>query len=294
MSWSNYTYASTGMNARISSRCQPANAPFTLQPTTPFTIRLGYDPNTGVYEDTPLETKTFEPQKPVSQFHDSLGYYPGYWFLPPGSAVFWQREASAVVPAKGNYSTKITNADQTPATDLYGMPFNGSVLGTGDPRDDGVQYGVNIAVLDKARDGSWGKIAVWNATTLVSLEKKVNLAKARPGQRLMYQLKVRNMSPAPQPFTVKDPIPTNTTYVKPHDWGFDWGSWWGHDKKGDYYNAATNSIEWKGTIGPNKTARIEFWVAVNADAPSGTVITNEAELFDDASGSSASATTVVK
>ena len=31
MAWSNYTYASTGANVRISSRCQPANAPFTLQ-----------------------------------------------------------------------------------------------------------------------------------------------------------------------------------------------------------------------------------------------------------------------
>ena len=101
MAWSNYVYPSTGMNVRISSRCQPANAPFTLQPTTPFTIRLGYDPNTGVYQDPPLETKTFEPLKPVSQFHDSLGYYPGFWFMPPGSVVFWQREASAVVPAKG-------------------------------------------------------------------------------------------------------------------------------------------------------------------------------------------------
>ena len=56
-----------------------------------------------------------------------------------------------------------------------------------------MQYGVNIAVLDKARDGSWGKIAVRNATSLVSLEKKVNLAEAIPGWMLMYQLKVRNI-----------------------------------------------------------------------------------------------------
>ena len=70
--------------------------------------------------------------------------------------------------------------------------------------------------------------------------------------------------------------------------GADWGYQWGH-KKGDYFNAATNSIEWKGTIGPNKTEVIQFWVAVNAATPSGTVITNEAKLFDDALGSSASA-----
>ena len=67
-----------GTNLRLTSRCQPANATFTLQPTTPFTIRLGYDPNDPTRAtDIPLETKTFEPLPAVSQFHDSLGYYPG-------------------------------------------------------------------------------------------------------------------------------------------------------------------------------------------------------------------------
>ena len=151
------------------------------------------------------------------------------------------------------------------------------MLGTGNPRDDGVQYGVNIAVLDKAKDGSWGKIAVWNATSLVSLEKKVNLDKAVPGQTLMYQLKVRNLSPAPQPFKVSDPIPANTTYLK-----------------GDYYNVTTNSIEWTGTIGPNETKVSQVWVTVNKGTPAGTEIKNVATLLDDVLGSSASATTIVK
>ena len=288
---------SSGVHLRINSRCQPGNATFTLQKTTPYTIRRVSSTDTG----NVVETKTFEPLPAVSQFHDSLGYYPGFRYHIPAPGEnpdneglwWWDAVASVVVPAKDNYTTKITWDDKTPATDLYRIDIGGTVLGTGDPRDAGVQYGVNIAVLDKAKDGSWGKIAVWNATSLVSLEKKVNLAKARPGQKLMYQLKVRNMSPAPQPFTVSDPIPANTTHVKARDWGFDWSYRRGH-KEGDYYNAATNSIEWKGTIGPNKTEVIEFWVAVNADTPSGTVIINEAKLFDDASGSSASATTVVK
>ena len=75
---------------------------------------------------------------------------------------------------------------------------------------------------------------------------KVNLAQASPDSMLMYQLKVRNLSPAPQPFTVSDPIPANTTYPK-----------------GNYYNAATNSIEWTGTIGPDETKVSQFWVTVN-------------------------------
>ena len=140
-----------------------------------------------------------------------------------------------------------------------------------------MQYGLNLAVLNNAKDGSWGKIAVWNATSLASLEMKVNLTRARPGQTLMYQLKVRNLSPAPQPFTVSDPIPVNTTYVS-----------------GSYYNAVTNSIEWTGTIGVNQTRVSVFSVKVNAGTSAGTVITNNATLTDDASGSNASVTTVVK
>jgi immune inhibitor A len=277
MAWSNYTYSS-GAYLRISSRCQPANATFTLQDTTPFTLRLGYNPVTGQYVDPPLETKTFEPLPAVPQFHDSLGYYPGLWYRPAtGGLYFWQAEASAVVPAMDNYSTRITWLDQTPLTDLYGADLGFAVLGSGNPRDDGVQYGLNIAVLDKAKDGSWGKLAVWNATSLAGLEMKVNLAQAFPGQILMYELKVRNLSPAPQPFKVVDPIPANTTYLR-----------------GDYYNAATNSIEWSGMISPNETKVSQFWVTVNMGTPAGTEIKNEATLSDDALGSSASATTSVK
>ena len=43
-------------------------------------MRLGYDPATGVYLPAALETKTFGPLPAVSQFHDSLGYYPGLWY----------------------------------------------------------------------------------------------------------------------------------------------------------------------------------------------------------------------
>jgi immune inhibitor A len=277
MAWSDYQYSS-GANLRISSRCQPANATFTLQDTTPFTIRLGYDPATGQYLDTPLETKTFEPLPPVSQFHDSLGYYPGLWYRPAtGGLYFWQAEASAVVLAKDNYTTRITDLNTNPFFDLYGADIGITVLGSGNPRDDGVQYGLNIAVIDQAKDGSWGDIAVWNATTLASVEMKASLDAAFPGQTLMYQLKVRNDSPAPQPFTVIDPIPANATFLR-----------------GDYYNADTNSIEWAGTISPSETKVTQFWVRVNDGTPAGTVITNAATLLDDANGSNASAATIVK
>jgi len=257
---------------RLNSRCQPGNSTFTLGDTISFTARRS---------DTAgaiLETKTFTPLPGVSQFHDSLGYYPGLRYRPSnGGLYFWDASASLAVPALDSYTTKITNGDKTPATDLYGYDLGDTILGTGDPRDNGVQYGLNIAVLDQAKDGSWGKIAVWNATSLVNLDMKVNLATAFPGQILKYQLKVRNTSPAPQSFKVSDPIPANTVFLA-----------------GAHYNAATNSIEWTGTIGANKTEGSQFWVFVTKNTPVGTVITNEAQLFDDASGSSASATTTVK
>jgi uncharacterized repeat protein (TIGR01451 family) len=219
-----------------------------------------------------------ESRRPVSQFHDSLGYYPGLRYRPADDGLyFWDAAASLVVPAKEDYTTGITWDDKTPATDLYGINLGDTILGTGDPRDDGVQYGLNLAVLNQAKNGTWGRIAVWNATSLASLEMTVNLAKARPGQTLMYRLEVRNLSPAPQPVTVSDPIPANTTY-----------------KSGAYYNAATNSIEWTGTIAAYETRVIVFSVKVNAGTSAGTVITNNATLTDDASGSNASATTVVK
>jgi immune inhibitor A len=270
--------SASGANIRLNSRCQPGNATFTLQDTTPYTVRRADSTATGNIS----ETKTFTPLPAVSQFHDSLGYYPGFWYNTSpdpnlGGLWFWDKAASLAVPAKGNYTTKITWLDKTPATDLYGTDLGMTILGTGNPRDAGVQYGVNIAVLDKAKDGSWGKIAVWNATSLAKLEMKVDQDKAKPGDILKYELKVRNLGPAPQPFKVSDPIPANTTYVK-----------------GEYYNAATNSIEWTGTVGPRETKVIEFWVKVNKHTAPGTVITNNATLSDDANGSSASATTIVK
>ena len=140
-----------------------------------------------------------------------------------------------------------------------------------------MQYGVNIAVLDKAKDGSWGKIAVWNAMSLGKLSMEVNSTKDHHGQKLVYELKVRNISPAPQRFAVSDPIPANTTFVG-----------------GRYFDAATNSIEWTGELDAHETKVIVFSVKVNPGTPKGTKITNTATLSDDASGSSASATTMVK
>jgi immune inhibitor A len=258
----------TDARLRLNSRAQPGNAVFTLQPTTSFTVRRA---------DTAgsiLETKTFASLPGVSQFHDSLGYYPGLRYRPANDGLyFWDAVASSVLPAKGVYSTKITDGDKKLLPDLFGSDLGDTILGTGDPRDDGVQYGINLAVLDKARDGSWGTIAFWNAKQLGDLRMTAMQAKGFMGRTITYTLTVKNISPAPQPYTLTDVIPDGTTFV----WGW-------------FYKPATRSIEWKGTIPAGQSRTIVFTVRVNSGTPLGTKITNTATLGDDANGDTATQT----
>jgi immune inhibitor A len=274
--WDNYTY-DTGQNVRTSGRVVPGDAPFTLQDTTPFTLRLGYDPATGEYVEVPLETKTFGPRPPVSQFHDSMGYYPGLWCCDAdGFLVFWDADASAVVPATGDYTTRITWPDNTPAYDLYGEDVGFSILGSGNPGDDEVQFGLHMAVVRQADDGSWGAIRVWNSSAVLDLTKWVSRDTVPPGRLLRYWLKVKNLTPVRQTFVLDDPIPEHTTLM------------WGR-----HYDPDTNSIHWEGTVHPGSSRYTYFWVRVDSDTPVGTIITNEALLGDGALGDSASVTTEV-
>jgi immune inhibitor A len=262
---------SSEANLKLNSRCQPGNSTFTLQQTTPFTAR-----RSNAAGDI-LETKTFAPLAPVSQFHDSLGYYPGLRYRESNSGLyFWDTPASAVLPVKGDYTTKITWLDKTPLTDLYGYDLGDTVLGSGDPRDSGVQYGVNIAVLDKAKNGSWGKIAVWNALSLGTLEVKPDHQNVYGGQKLIYKIKVKNTSPAPQTYTVSDILPDFVTYYK-----------------GGSYDPGTNSVAWSFKLQPNATKVLQFTVTVDKGTPLGTVLKNFAHLADDANGADASASSVV-
>jgi uncharacterized repeat protein (TIGR01451 family) len=101
-------------------------------------------------------------------------------------------------------------------------------------------------VLDKAKDGSWGKIVVWNSPVLTALEMKVNRSWAYTGNIVMYQLKVRNTSPAPQPFKVEFPIPENTTYLR------------------GMVRRDTNTVTWEGTVQPYGVAVSHVWVRTPA------------------------------
>jgi immune inhibitor A len=262
----------TEAHLRLNSRCQPGNSTFTLQKTTQFTARRA-DAAGNV-----LETKTFTPLPGVSQYHDSLGYYPGLRYREAnGSLYFWDSAASLAVPATGPYTTKITWGDKTPATDLYGYDLGDTVLGSGNPGDSGVQYGLHLAVVDKARDGKWGMIKVWNSPMVLDLTQKVSPTAAKSGQTLTYILKVVNTTPVFQSFELTDLIPANTTFLK-----------------GGFYDRNTNSIYWKGMVAPYGTEALVFQVRINKGTPKGTIITNQANLTDGALGDTDSVNATVK
>jgi hypothetical protein len=68
-----------------------------------------------------------------------------------------------------------------------------------------------------------------------------------------------------------NPIPENTAF-----------------HSGKHYDADMNAIYWEGTLWPGETTVASFTVTIDPGVPSGTIITNEAFLTDDATGDSAS------
>ena len=60
-----------------------------------------------------------------------------------------------VVPSQGNapYTTRVVNPDGSPAPEFYGVDLGGGaiVLGTGNPGDEGVNYGVSLTIKKAAR-----------------------------------------------------------------------------------------------------------------------------------------------
>ncbi|WBC10722.1 immune inhibitor A domain-containing protein [Micromonospora sp. WMMA1947] len=142
----------------LPSRPQSSNAAFGLKPTYPFKECLEA-------ADEPYSeycTK-FGPQAPVRGFTDAKGWYPGIE-IRDGAAYARDNDASVVIPSRGNqqYTTRVVNPDGTPATDYYGSTLGGGaiVLGTGNPGDAGVQYGVSIIIKRAAKDNSYAQVYV--------------------------------------------------------------------------------------------------------------------------------------
>ncbi|MEV4458190.1 immune inhibitor A domain-containing protein [Microbispora sp. NPDC049633] len=126
----------------LPSRPQSSNAAFNFVGTYPFKECIEGEPFTEY-------CTSFGKQAAVTSFTDAKGWYPGLE-VRDGTLYFRQRDSSAVVPSKDNqpYTTRVVNADGTPAKDLYGTDLgDGLVLGSGNPGDEGKQLGVQVKLI---------------------------------------------------------------------------------------------------------------------------------------------------
>ena len=89
-------------------------------------------------------------------------------------------------------------------------------------------------------------IAVWNSQTLNTLNVIADKSSVAPGDGIKYTLVVTNNSPVKQVFTVRSPIPANTTL-----------------KSGKGYDAGSNSIVWTGIVNPGKSKKGKFSVTIS-------------------------------
>lgn len=145
----------------LPSRAQSSDAAFGLQKTYDF--RECYVDE--AYTEFCTKVKS---QKPARTFTDDQGWVPGFEYRPDlleatGSDLFYRYvDGSVVVPSLGNapYSTRIVNADGSPATDLYGTDLGFTTLGTGNPADAGVGYGTVIEVKKADRRNTTAQIKI--------------------------------------------------------------------------------------------------------------------------------------
>ncbi|SDZ35757.1 immune inhibitor A [Micromonospora pattaloongensis] len=140
----------------LPSRPQSSNAAFTLHPSYGF--RECFEAPDEPYSE--YCTK-FGPQSAVYTFTDAKGWTPGIEVR--GEDLFGRdSDASVVVPSRDNapYSTRVVNPDGTPARDLYGADLGFTVLGSGNPGDAGVSYGVTIRIVSAADDNSYATVRV--------------------------------------------------------------------------------------------------------------------------------------
>ncbi|WCN81930.1 immune inhibitor A domain-containing protein [Micromonospora sp. LH3U1] len=142
----------------LPSRPQSSNAAFTLQRTYPFTECLE-----AADEPYSAYCTKFKGLPPVKSFTDAKGWYPGIE-MRDGAAYARDNDASVVLPSRNNapYTTRVTHPDGSPAPEFYGVTLGGGaiVLGTGNPGDQGVNYGVSLTVKKAAGDNSSATIYV--------------------------------------------------------------------------------------------------------------------------------------
>ena len=137
----------------LDSRASSYDAALTLQPTEAITLSsaAGYE---GPW--------TYASKPAVTRFDDALGYYAGFFFGSPCAAIVCYNNYSggAVLPATGVYTTRITDFDGAPYTDLYGTTVGGLPLGAGNPGDLGLEYGLTIDLLKKSANNAKATVRI--------------------------------------------------------------------------------------------------------------------------------------
>jgi immune inhibitor A len=222
------------------SRGQMRDAPFTLADTVDFDY-------TDPYRDGAQE-HSYEGRPAVSAFHDSMGYYPGAEYVRRGPAYpptqfKWltkQWDASAVVPAQSLYALKAMGYDGTtsnpsagdrefrfncapylsgPYAGYLGCYWLGSGVGlgyqggTGNPGDDGLQYGWHVELIEEAADHTWATVRIWNAMKALDDDFTATPTSVRVGGQIDYSYKVNYNagSPLAQGLVI---IPLDTSKVE--------------------------------------------------------------------------------
>ena len=106
----------TDAHLRLNSRCQPGNATFTLQKHHTVHRAPGRRSRATSWRPRP-SSRSRRCRSSTTRWATT----PACGTEPANDGLyFWDAAASLVVPAKDNYTTKITWGDKTPATDLYG------------------------------------------------------------------------------------------------------------------------------------------------------------------------------
>ena len=188
--------------AILNSRASSYDAGLTLQATDAFTLSKVFGVTGGPWP--------FASEPAVTSFNDTLGYYAGFFAgspCTPGFICYANRDGSTVVPARGLYSTRMTDFYGAPYYDYYGSGFSPSWLGSGNPGDDAVQYGVVVDLISKAGDNSTATLNVKNHSVdfVTNGTNVVNTNLGKPFN-VMYETVVTNIGPtiADNPFVQFD------------------------------------------------------------------------------------------
>lgn len=246
----------------LSGRGQAANAVFGLDWTTGYMLTTSDWWYNYAYGDGTmtklgnLYTGLVPPELPVSEFHDSVGYYPG---IIGNQFVDW--DASVVLPAKAPYS---------PYWSIYGS--------AGNPGSNA--YGVNLTVTDQAKDGTWGTVRIYNDDDTFLSRKMVDKHRVRWGDVVTITIVLKDSAgtryedDAPYTYAVAltDTIPAGCSLVLGSITG---GAQFVRDNDQEG-NADTGQIVWRGDIGgmplQMPDAVITYQLEVNEGAPAGRTI----------------------